>query len=366
VFLDGAPLFQVASNPAPGQFAVDGSRRVILADDPTGRTVEVTMRTEWVSVEADGVVIRGMTMRHAANAPQSGGVGNKGFSRFALEDSTLSDAHGAVVSLQDGTDLRVIGNDIGRGGDLGLHGHRQGALIRGNRIHHNNTEAFDGGWEAGGVKMALLRGAVWDGNEVHDNAGSGLWCDVDCRDVAITGNRVHHNTGPGIHWETSTGATITGNAVWENGWGFTVWAWGSGILLSSSAGAEVAGNTVAWNGDGIGVLSQARGDNPGVTGITVHDNTVVHAQAGGGDSMALGWVQDHAGLLYAGTNGGANNRYWLDAPEPTWCRFAWQGCHGTLAAFNATPGEEGGRYLTLAERDAALAAAGIPLAPEPR
>lgn len=36
VFFDGKPLLQVASNPQSGQFAVDGSRRVMRTVTPTG------------------------------------------------------------------------------------------------------------------------------------------------------------------------------------------------------------------------------------------------------------------------------------------------------------------------------------------
>jgi len=58
----------------------------------------------------------------------------------------------------------------------------------------------------------------------------------------------------------------------------------------------------------------------------------------------------------ASNNRGANNAYWGTAP------FAWNG-NLNLAGYNATPGEENGRYLTDAEKVAALTAAGIPLQP---
>ena len=52
VFFDGRPLLQVAANPASGQFAVNGARQVVLADDPNGHTVEVTTRKAWVTARA--------------------------------------------------------------------------------------------------------------------------------------------------------------------------------------------------------------------------------------------------------------------------------------------------------------------------
>ena len=158
---------------------------------------------------------------------------------------------------------------------------------------------------------------------------------------------------------------ITNNVVWNNGWGFTSWGWGGGIVVSSSSGAEVATNVVAWNADGIDVISQNRGD-PGwssVTDVYVHDNTIVLAPRAGdtSDMIALGWLQDWAGVMFnaSSANRGASNAYWIGSPEPESARFAWNGPIDTLAAFNATPGEEGGRYLTVAERDQVLGAAGI-------
>ncbi len=163
----------------------------------------------------------------------------------------------------------------------------------------------------------------------------------------------------------SRDALITNNVVWNNGWGFTSWGWGGGIVVSSSSGAEIADNVVAWNADGIDVISQDRGD-PGwnsVTDVYVHDNTIVLAPGAGdtSDQIALGWLQDWAGVMFNANsdNRGASNAYWIGSPEPETGRFGWNGPIDTLAAFNATPGEEGGHYLTVAERDQVLGAAGI-------
>ena len=71
VFMDGKPSMQVApdANLASGQFKVNASRTVVLGSSSTGKTVEVTVRKHWITVttSADGVTIRGLTMRHAAN-----------------------------------------------------------------------------------------------------------------------------------------------------------------------------------------------------------------------------------------------------------------------------------------------------------
>ncbi len=201
-----------------------------------------------------------------------------------------------------------------------------------------------------------------DSNEVYGNNGPGLWCDGNCVDVTFSNNRVHHNARAGIFFEISDGAQIHGNAVWENGWTFTTWGWGAGILISSSSNAEVFDNTVAWNGDGISVISQNRGHS--TLGNHVHDNVIVGVRY----TTLLGFFQDWAGVLTApaSDNWGANNVYWLNVPDGTSSHWEWAGSgrFARLVDWNATPGEENGRYLNDSERDLELGTPGIPLSPE--
>lgn len=372
VFFDGEPLSQVTSDPEPGQFAVDANRNIVFADKPSGHTVEVTTRAGWLVVRSDDVTVQGFKMKHAANDSQSGAVNNGGYSRLTVEDNVLSDAHGAVVSLAEGKDLRLLRNDISNGGQLGVHGSTADVLVRGNTIHHNNTESFDPGWEAGGMKTTLMRSLMADGNEVYANDGPGLWCDIDCAEVVYSNNRVHHNTGPGVFFEISSGARIFGNVVWENGWGFTAWGWGAGILSSSSRDAEINGNTVAWNADGISVISQDRGEErwKTVKNIHVYDNVILTEDRPEDEyhNLLLAWLQDWTGEMFKPStdNRGANNRYWHPSPESSASRFAWDGYKSRLVDFDATPGEQGGRYMSEEEKDREISDAGIPASPEPR
>jgi len=338
-------------------------------------TAGTTARAAWVIVNASDVTVEGFAMRDANNAAQTGAVKVKaGISRFTLRACDLAYAAGANVSI--GVANRSVIEDcaIHHAGQLGVHmggdsTNGQGNVVRNNRIYANNTAGFDPGWEAGGLKATRQTGLLMEGNEVYDNAGPGLWCDINCRNITVRGNRVHDNSHSGIFFEISDGATITGNAVWRNGFGFTPWGWGAGILVSSSSNANVYGNTVAWNADGIAVISQNRGDPAwnSVTGNYVHDNTIVLSPRSGdtSDMIALGWLQDWAGVMFntSSNNRGASNVYWIGSPEPDWARFGWNGHVDTLAALNATPGEEAGRYLTTAERDQRLSTTGIPTTP---
>ncbi len=370
VFLDDKPLEQVALDPAPGQFSIDPDRRILLADDPTGRQVEVTVREHWLTVEAADVMVEGLVMRHAASPAQQGALqAQPGADRLIVSGVQLTDAHGALISFQGVTGASLVSSDLTRGGQIGVHAGGNGTnglTIEGNRIAANNTEGFDSAWEAGGLKAALATDLRVANNDVADNRGPGIWCDIDCRDFTASGNRVHGNTGPGVMFEISDGAIVEDNVVWENGWGHPTWGWGAGILISSSTGAIVRNNVLAWNADGISVVSQVRNRAGGdaVRDTSVHDNTVISDLAGG---YLLAWLQDWPGEMYApgSDNTGSGNRFWHDAAEPTPCRFEWSGCRDLLADFARTPGGSGGIYLSADEAEAVLAGAGVQALPVP-
>jgi len=386
VFFDGKPLYQVASDPTNGQFAVDAERRVVLKDDPRNRFVEVTVRRYWVLGKTANVTIEGFTMKHAANEAQSGAIMNRmgrlgdAYDNWTVQNNRLSDAHGAMVSLKGdvrhyATGLKILNNDLYGGGELGIHGVvTQGEIIQGNEIHHNNTEDFNIlWWEGGGLKILYAKGLVVDSNRVYSNKGNAVWCDTDCLNVTISNNRIHHNFRRGIHYEISESAKIFGNVVWENGWGIREDIKGAGIGVSNSRNVEVYANTLAWNADGLVVYAQDREsmayDN--VYGVYVHDNTVLAKDYASDptSNYGLAWYQGpYSNQMFdsASNNRGAYNKYWYPDAESSLVRYEWKKTgYAKLANFNATPGEENGRYLTQSEKDAVVSNKGIPANPEP-
>ncbi|CAN5808955.1 hypothetical protein BH23ACT11_BH23ACT11_01260 [soil metagenome] len=370
VFLDGKPLRQVASSPAKGQFAVDSNRRVIIANDPAGHNVEVTTRTRWIVGKADNVTIQGFRMKHAANDSQTGAIINNERWHWTIQNNDLSYTHGAVISLSVGKDLNILNNNIHHGGQLGIHSGGAGTatmVVRGNKIHHNNTEDFATGWEAGGLKAVQMQSLLVDRNQVYSNNSLGLWCDINCRNTTFSNNRIYHNKYYAIHFEISSGAKIFGNTVWENGWANKDWGWGAAILILNSRNAEVYNNTLAWNKDGISVIQiDNRPDNwaIGVNDVYVHDNTILAKDyPGTPDNFSLAWLQKDAdGKLFsaASNNRGANNKYWYPSNESSLARYNWEGNKNKLSNFNLTPGEESGRYLTKSAKDKIVSAAKIP------
>ncbi len=371
VFYDGKPLLQVANAPSKGQFAITADRTLVLADPPAGHTVEVTTRTGWVTIKSNGVTVTGFTMRHSANDAQTGAIDADGYSDVAVVNNVLSDAHGAVVSLSEGSSLRIVGNDINHAGQLGIHLARVAdAIVRQNRIHENNTKSFSWSWEAGGLKAARAVRLTMDANEVYGNDGPGLWCDGDCQDVVFSGNRIHDNNAAGIHYEISHNGRIFNNVVWKTGLAYRMgsnhWGWGAGILMQNSNGCEVFNNTLAWNSNGIAVLEQDRGPAYLVFNTAIHDNTIVSQDApAGGIVYALAWLSDHPTKMYATSqaNTASSNRYgYSGAGESSW-RFAWGASYSRLADFNATPGGKGGGYLSAEGQKSVLSAAQVPLSP---
>src|SRR5262249_36604775 len=157
-----------------------------------------------------------------------GGIDSLEHSNISILDNTLTDAHGAIVMLR-GDNLKILRNDMSRGGQLGVGLARAAdSLVQGNRIHDNNTDDFAPAWEAGGLKSTRTTRLSIDHNEVYLNRGHGLWCDIDCQTVTFSDNRVHDNDNDGIKYEISRGARIYGNTVWNNGWAPPHgWGWGA-------------------------------------------------------------------------------------------------------------------------------------------
>lgn len=365
VFLESVPLVQVDSRPASGQFAIDAARRVVLADDPAGRLVEVTTRERWIEGAAEGVTIRGFRMRHAFGVEQGALWNGFGQYQWVVEGNVLSDVHGTVVYL-GGQGHHLVKNDISRGGVLGVGLGGGNITIRSNRIHDNNTEGADPSWEAGGLKAARSDSVEVDRNEIDHNDGPAIWCDWDCDDWVISNNRVHHNGINGaILYEVADGGLIHGNVLWENGWGDSDGLVSPAISLANTRNTEVYGNILAWNCDGIAITSMDR--DPAyndVYGNRVHHNLIA-SETG---STALAWYEGFEGVLFdpASNNRGSANIYWYAESEGADERFWWDGRIRLLTTFNATPGEEGGRYATAADLWAHLISAGAPIAPGER
>jgi parallel beta-helix repeat protein len=292
VFLGGETLWQVAS-PAEltqGAFFWDyGTGTIHLADDPSGRTLEVSaVAGPAIGGGNPSVVLDGLVVEKFGNAAQSGAI-------QAARDWTIVGVevrlnHGAGVHMGPGTDL--LDSSIHHNGQLGIHGGQApcsgatGLVVEGNEIAFNNVAGYNWGWEGGASKWNHTDGLVVRDNYVHDNYGIGLWTDGANINTLYEGNRVEDNAGMGINHELSYAATIRDNVVRGNGFDHPVQgaAWGAGIFVDQSRDVEVSGNVVEGNAAGITAVQEPASDLCGygvaeIANLYVHDNTVV--QTGG-------------------------------------------------------------------------------------
>ncbi len=372
VFFDGRPLTQVASNPDSGQFAVNDARQVVLADDPRGHNVEVTVRQSWILGKSGGVTVEGFTMKHAANGAATAAINNNSHPNWTIQNNDLSWAHGINLALSHASGLSIIGNKIHHAGQLGITSNKASVVARDNEIYDNNTERFYPGWSSGGIKVSGASRLLFDNNRVYANDWNGVWIDNGSKNVTISNNRIHHNLKKGIQFEISDYGKIYGNTVWENGRGASG---GGGIQAVSSRNVEIYNNTLAWNrGTGVFVQNADRPQGNGteydlVKNVRVHHNTILMPYSASTQNYALDWRKSSAGgNIYnpdAG-NRGYDNRYWYAGLEASRnYRFYWNGGLERLQAFNSTLGEERGHYLSSTEKGQVTTAKGIPSVPEP-
>jgi Right handed beta helix region len=363
VFVDGRPLTQVApvGTPASGQFTLDGARHVVLADNPAGHVVEVSTRTRWINTLSDNVTVQNFTLVHAANAAQTGAIGNQNRNGWTLQDSKLYYAHGGIVSLggasNANTQTRVLRNTIAGSSYIGINGYMNtNTLIQGNTIYDNNLARFDPAWGGGGVKIVSFTNTVLDNNTLHNNFGPALWCDIECVGTTYSHNRIHDQEGVGIMEEISTGGHITGNVIWNIPNNIF------GIYVSSSAGTEVDHNTVAFTIGGIQTWVVNRSDRPAGAGtnLYVHDNSVIQSSS---DTNSMVWADDGSTSITAteSNNRGLHNSFWYPVAEDGASRFVWgHNYFASIGSYTTTPGGPGSYYLSTAQKDSKLTALGVP------
>lgn len=373
VYIDGKYLYQLpaGSSPISGQFSLDEQRRVVLHDDPNGHTVEVTTRDFWLKGSCDNVTIDNITFRHAANDRGLAGV-EFGGDNWTLKNCSLAYAHAANVSIGRVSGSLLLDNEYFAAGQVGISGTEANGKIIGGHVYGNNIVGTASGL-AGGIKIAKAVDITISGVEVDHNVYNGIWVDVpnEGQKVTINNNRVHHNLGNGIRAEVTTGADISHNVVYENGWARQQ----PGIMMNASSDVNVHQNVLAWNYGGIMVRNPLRTDKHPeedyydfVRDVYVHDNTVMALDVDSPEPRyALSWIKAwDGGNIYnpAASNGGSHDKYYYAGPESDADRFFWISGYAHLSDFNMTPGEDAGAYLPRAEAESILKDNGLPLVPE--
>jgi parallel beta-helix repeat protein len=331
LFIDDKPLTPGASKEGlvAGQFYFDrDSGRLYFVDDPANRKVEATAAEFAFRSAASNVTIKNLIIEKYASAPQTGAVQGRDGANWTIENCEVRLNSGAGIGVGEAAVVRK--SDIHHNGQVGIGGVGKNIQIEDNRIWANNTRGFDFTWEAGGAKLALAVGASFRRNQVQDNIGPGLWCDIDCRDAIFESNVVERNYDAGIFYEISSNAVIRDNVVKHNGIGRRGWFWGADILVAASQNVEVIDNTltVSPTGCGIILIDQSRqkpnGEKYKTKNDTVRNNKMLFegaACAGGVSDARQG--DENFDIITQGANTFDANSYQVSKTSRAPPRFVW-------------------------------------------
>jgi parallel beta-helix repeat protein len=328
IYIDSVLSQQVvmADEVGPGTFQLDYETGTLtIGDDPMNRLVELTTTEFAFFGTASDVTIDGFIIEKYANPAQSGAIqaknGNDLALRWRVANNDVRYNHGVGIKL--GAQNVIEQNRVYSNGQLGI-GTGPGGfdnIIRDNEVYDNTTVGFLAGFETGGMKLTTQTRVTAERNYVHDNRGPGIWTDIDNIDVTIANNVVENNLGPGIFHEISYRAVIRDNTVTGNGFGWTQWLYGAGILIAHSRDVEVTGNVVKDNRLGIIGIQQDRGTGAygerELRNLYVHDNIIVASEGSTGIGQDIG----SEAVFSEWNNRFESNTYYVDTDQ----YFRWRG-----------------------------------------
>jgi hypothetical protein len=348
-FIDGVPLRQVGarSQVTPGSFYVDEvGQKLYVGDNPTGRTVEATARTNVLTLyNAPNSKILGLGFAHAASKADSASSAVTSYrsNGVLIEHNTF--AWNAASGFEVGElsdDVIVRGNAMVYNGLVGATSWGVPNRLRFERNHvaFNNQERFSIYWAAAGVKLNGVAGATVSDNVVERNTGPGIWCDNGCSAAKIVRNVSRANTYQGIMYEISDGGVIASNIVVDN-----ASSGGGGVYVSESTNTKVYNNTIAAS-----TVPDARsidvnsGSRKTTSGVVIKNNIVSHSNASGLWAVR---VQDNANGITADSMVSAMdfNAYYRKASSAPpaavrWGRVGGYDNYATVSAFKTAKGKE--------------------------
>ncbi|VAW07488.1 hypothetical protein MNBD_ACTINO02-844 [hydrothermal vent metagenome] len=345
IYIDSVLSQQVeqANAVGPGTFHIDyESDTLTIGDDPTGRVVELSTTQFAFSGTASDITIDGFVIEKFANPAQTGAIqsmDNRGLGRrWRIANNEVRLNHG--VGIKVGAESLVEQNRVYENGQLGIGTGPNGFdnIIRDNEVYANTTIGFVPGYETGGMKLTTQARLLVERNYVYANAGPGIWVDIDNIDVTVADNIVEDNFGPGIFHEISYRAIIRDNTVTGNGFGWTQWVYGAGILVAHSRNVLVTGNTVKDNRLGVIGLQQDRGTGAygarELRNLLVSDNIIVAKEGSSGIAEDIG----NDAVFSDWNNRFELNTYYLTTDE----YFLWMGKTLDFTDWNSLGNDEEG------------------------
>lgn len=304
VFVNRYPLRQVLKRRqlARGTFYVDlDDKRLYVwgrdnQDITTQKTiVEASSRDLILTVKGDYVIVKGIRFRYAANRAQQGAVEFSG--RHLTVADCLFEYTNSSGAEFTGADITVRRCVFQHNGQLGFGANRAHRLLMtGCTVRNNNTKGFKRGWEAGGNKICLTRGAVIANSTFVENRGDGIWFDIGNEDCTVRNCLIASNEDAGIFYEISYGLHAHDNVIVNNGLADTSSAWGAnaGISISSSPNCLIERNLLLGNKEGFSFREQMRStpriDDRKNEPVWNHDSTIRNnVIACNRDAQTWGW-----------------------------------------------------------------------------
>jgi parallel beta-helix repeat protein len=304
---------QVINPRANNQFIGDPNGGTILTGDDTTKVLYGGGISDLL-----GVVFKNISVEHyGINQAECFLGAIHGASKWTFDHTIFRNNNCIGLNAGDGT--MIIGGQFIDNAHAGIKG--DGSLIiKGAEIARNNTRRDSMVNDAAGVKLvAQGKGGQLLHNWVHDNYGTGLWCDRACSGVVIDGNTVVKNAYAGIMFEISSGAIIRNNVVNDNA--------RMQIFISSSGDVQIFNNNVRVPlGPVHGILVQAdpRANAVSTQNVVIHHNTItfkgssVSGSGTGfrsyGGPVGTGNSSDH-NAFFAATDG---HWFWSDPRVLSW------------------------------------------------
>jgi hypothetical protein len=228
-------------------------------EDQTMQPIEGSTRAAIWTVSGSDVQTRGFCFRYSASRAQQGMAQFKG-ARDVVEDCVFewSNSTGATFTAPDVTVRRCVFQDNGQQGFSGSHNDR--LRLDGCTVQRNNNKEFPRGWEAGGNKMCMSRGVIYENCRFLNNHGSGVWFDISNVDATIRNCLIADNEDAGIFYEISYGLHAHDNVIAGNGRRPSPGSWGAngGVCISSSPGCVIERNLIIGNEQGFCFREQDR------------------------------------------------------------------------------------------------------------
>jgi parallel beta-helix repeat protein len=303
VFIDAYPLRQVLGRDklSRGTFFADTEAGLLYIQPANNQEitagkamVEASVRDRILMVKGNYVTIKGIRFRYAANRAQQGAVEFSG-RHVTVEDSTFEHTNAGGAEFRGQVIVRNC--TFQHNGQLGFGANRAHRLrLTGCTVQDNNVKGFDRGWEAGGNKICMTRGAILENSSFVENRGNGIWFDIGNEGCEICNCLITNNENAGIFYEISYGLRAHDNVIVGNGFAFTPGAWGAaaGISISSSPGCTIERNLILGNKEGFNFREQSRStpriDSRKSEPVWNHDETVRNnVFAWNRDAQVWGW-----------------------------------------------------------------------------